>query len=276
MRLMTLIRVERFQGLVKAILLLGTGFFLYGRIANGTLFYYINEKFAGFTLFGVVGLIAVGLAYQFGKQPEDSHDHAHYDPAGEDEHEHHDHAHRDHEHHEHAGHSHALSWGAVALVALPVILGLAVPPRPLGAAALGNREVVLRVEDSALPTSVQAAAKAVNERNMLDWWRSFQATTDYSTFTNQEVHLVGFVYKDPRYGDGYFLSTRFVVSCCVADAAVVGMVVRWPAATTLKDDQWVDVKGKFAPSALANWKPPVVVAETVTPVDTPAQPYLYP
>jgi putative membrane protein len=263
---MRLLQSERFQGLVKAILLLGTGMFLYGRIANGTLFYYINEKFAGFTLFGVVGLIAVGLAYQFGKKTAAAaqHDHAHHDNEGHD--------HNSHGH----DHSHALSWGGVLLVALPVILGLAVPPRPLGASALDNREVVMSVESSALPAVVRAAAKSAEERNILDWWRSFQANNDYGSFTNQEAKVTGFVYKDPSYGDGHFLATRFIVSCCVADAAVVGLVVRWPDAVTLADDQWVEVSGKFAPSTLDSWKPPLLVAETVTLVDTPAQPYLYP
>jgi uncharacterized repeat protein (TIGR03943 family) len=157
-------------------------------------------------------------------------------------------------------------------------LGLLVPPRPLGAAALGNREVVLSVENSALPASVQSAAKAAQERNMLDWWRSFQAVSadDYGQFTNQEANFIGFVYKDPRFGDGYFLATRFVVSCCTADASVVGMVVRWSDAAKLTNDQWVEVKGKFAPSTVHNWSPPVLVAEAITPIDTPAQPYLYP
>jgi putative membrane protein len=259
---MQLMQSERFQGFVKAILLLGTATFLYGRIANGTLFYYINEKFAGFTLFGVVGLFAVGLAYQFGKKTAAAaqHDHDHTP---------------DHDGHGH-DHSHALSWGGVLLVALPVILGLAVPPRPLGASALDNREVVMSVESSALPAVVKAAAKAAEERNLLDWWRSFQANNGYDSFTNQEAKIVGFVYKDPRYGDGHFLATRFIVSCCVADAAVVGLVVRWPDAAMLEDDQWVEVSGKFAPSTLDSWQPPLLVAETVTPVDTPAQPYLYP
>lgn len=261
---MRFLQSSRFQGVVKAMLLLGTGMFLYGRIANGTLYYYINERFAGFTLFGVVGLLAVGLAYQFGKA-------SHHAPPTHDAHEHehiHDHA--------HAGHAHALSWGGILLVALPVILGLAVPPRPLGASALDNREVVLSVESSALPAAVQAAAKSAQERNMLDWWRSFQATSDYASFTNQEATVIGFVYRDPQYEEGHFLATRFVVSCCVADAAVVGLVVRWPEAVTLADDTWVEVRGKFVPSTLDNWKPPLLVAEAVTPIDTPAQPYLYP
>jgi uncharacterized repeat protein (TIGR03943 family) len=258
---------RRFQGLLKAILLLGTGMFLYGRIANGTLYYYINEKFAGFTLFGMVGLVAVGLAYQFGKQPTPTQEHEHS----------HEHDAREYEHVQtHAGHSHALSWSGVFIVALPVVLGLAVPPRPLGASALGNREISLNVESSALPAAVRASAKSGDERNILDWWRDFAASSDYSSYTNQEARVIGFVYKDPRYGEGHFLATRFIVSCCVADAAVVGLVVRWPDSATLEDDQWVEISGKFAPSALEEWKPPLLVAETVTPVDTPAQPYLYP
>jgi putative membrane protein len=260
---MRLMQSERFQGFLKAMLLLGTGMFLYGRIANGTLYYYINERFAGFTLFGVVGLVAVGLAYQFGKHPTATPAH---DPDA-----------HDHHAHQQQGHSHALSWGGALLVALPVILGLAVPPRPLGASALDNRELSMSLERSAIPASVQeSAAKAAGERNMLDWWRSFQANNDYNSFTNQEAKFIGFVYKDERYGEGHFLATRFIVSCCVADAAVVGLVVRWPDTLALEDDQWVEVSGKFAPSSLENWKPPILVAESVSLVDAPAQPYLYP
>jgi uncharacterized repeat protein (TIGR03943 family) len=251
----------RIQALVKALLLIGTGFFLYGRIANGTLYYYINERFAGFTLLGVIGLIAVGLAYHFGRRlAEVEHDH-------------------DHEHGYGAPrHSHGLSWGGALLVALPIVLGLAVPPRPLGVSALDNREVTMSLERSALPAAVQAAeAKAEDERNILDWWRTFQATTDYSGLTGQEAEIVGFVYRNPeRYGEGHFLATRFVVSCCVADAAVVGLVVRWPETAALQDDQWVEVSGAFEPSQLEGWKAPVLVADSVTHVETPNQPYLYP
>lgn len=267
-------RYPRLEALLKAVLLVGTGMFLYGRLANGTLYYYINEKYMPFTIFGVVGLLVVGLAYQFGRQPAtpSAHDHGH----GHDHDHNHDHT---HEHHgyEHHGHSHTLSWSGALLVALPIVLGLAVPPQPLGAAALENREVNLTVEGSALPASLQgAAAKAAGERTILDWWRNFQATNDYATFTGQEATVVAFVYRDPRYGEGHFLATRFVVSCCVADAAVVGLVVRWPETAALQDDQWVEVRGRFAPSLLDNWKPPILIAEAVTPVETPHQPYLYP
>ena len=263
-------RYPKLERLIKALLLVGLGVFLYGRIAGGTLTYYINERFAGYTLFAALGLLGVGLFYLFGQRDDDAHDQTHHDHA------HHDHGHHDHGHHDH-GHSHGLSWGGALLVAMPVILGLLVAPQPLGVAALANREVSLSVENSALPASVRLSGqRSPRERNILEWWQTFQATADYDTLVGQEAQVVGFVFRDGRYGEDVFMATRFVVSCCVADAVVVAMVVQWPETAALENDQWVEVEGVFVRSGLENWRPPILAATRVTPVDIPAQPYLYP
>ena len=55
------------QNAVKALLLIALALFLYTRLANGTLYFYINERFVGFTLIAVFGLLAVGLSYRFGQ-----------------------------------------------------------------------------------------------------------------------------------------------------------------------------------------------------------------
>ncbi len=115
----------KFQNALKALLLIGLGLFLYSRIANGTLYYYIAQRFALYTLIAIVGLMVVGLSYYSEPKGETHEPHEH------DEDEHHQHAH----HHEH-NHSHALTWGGALVVALPMLLGLLVPPQPLGAAAL--------------------------------------------------------------------------------------------------------------------------------------------
>lgn len=163
------------------------------------------------------------------------------------------------------------------LIAAPVILGLLVTPQPLGVAALANREVSLSLEGSALPASVRATAqKSPRDRNILEWWQAFQAGADYDSLVGQEAQVVGFVFRDGRYGEDGFMVTRFVVSCCVADAVVVGLVVQWPESQTLHNDQWVEVEGVMARSPLENWRPPVLVATRVTPVEIPDTPYLYP
>jgi uncharacterized repeat protein (TIGR03943 family) len=237
----------RLQVVVKTALLVGTGLFLYQRFATGTLAYYINERFTGFTLFGMVGLLVVGVAYVLAqlRAPAPDPDHAH-----------------DH------GHNHGLSWAGVLVVALP---------KPLGVAALDNREMSLSLERSALPASIKrTGVKAPLDRTILDWWHTFQGTDDYSGLVGQEAKVIGFVYRDPKYGDGHFVATRFIVSCCVADAAVAALVVRWPETASLENDQWVEIQGVMAAGELADWRPPVLVARSITPVDIPEQPYLYP
>jgi putative membrane protein len=247
----------KFENAIKALLLLALGFFLYSRLASGTLFFYISQRFMGFTLLAIAGLIMVGLSYRFRRDAGD-HDH------------------------EHAGHthSHGLTWGGVALVLLPVVLGLLVPPQPLGASALANREINSGLEQSSMPGIVGAAAQIpTTQKNILDWWKSFRASpavNEDSTIVGQPARLIGFVHHDDRYGPNHLMVVRYMVSCCVADASALGLVVASPDAAKFESDQWVEVSGRFAPGDLAAWKMPVLVADSITPVAIPDQPYLYP
>jgi uncharacterized repeat protein (TIGR03943 family) len=260
----------RFEATVKALLLIALGLFLYSRLANGTLYFYINRRFLGFTILAVFGLILIGLSYRFQQRRKD-------DPPHD-----HDHGHSAATGHDHAGHhhSHGLTWGGVALVLLPMVLGLAVPPQPLGATALANREVNAGLNQTTMPGIVGLAAqKATTDKNVLDWWKTFRASphlNEDQAVIGQEARVVGFVYKDERYGDAHFLVIRYLVSCCVADASALGLLVAWPAGTQLENDQWVEVSGTFRPGDLEGWKMPVLVAKQVTPVSMPDQPYLYP
>ncbi|MBK8046096.1 MAG: TIGR03943 family protein [Anaerolineales bacterium] len=176
------------------------------------------------------------------------------------------------------GHDHRLTLAGVALILLPIILGVVVPPQPLGAAALANREVNVGLQNSALPSAVRAAAaKQGSERNILDWLNTFATSTNASEeFAGQDARVEGFVFRDDRFGEDQFMVTRFVVSCCVADANVAGLVVEWPDAATLPADQWVEVTGRFEAGALAGETLPVLHAQSIKPVDVPEQPYLYP
>lgn len=258
----------RLQNTIKALLLIGLGLFLYSRLMNGTLFYYINERFMGFTILAVIGLLIVGLSYRYNNpQPETTaevHDHSH------------EHA------HDHAGHSHGLTWGGTFLVALPMLLGLLIPPQPLGAAALSNRDMDIQLSNSnqrvtSASAIVRQREKAPTDKNVLDWWRDFRTIPNANTaLAGQPVKAIGFVYKDEQFGPETFMLIRFTVSCCVADASVVGLLVQSPESATFTDDTWVEVTGTFVSSTLDNWKMSIVDAQQITRVDVPSQPYLYP
>jgi uncharacterized repeat protein (TIGR03943 family) len=172
-------------------------------------------------------------------------------------------------------HGNAPSWPVLSIIAVPLALGILVPARPLGASA---------VNGDGLTTSIAVAQQGgatfsipPSERNMMDWLRSFGSSTDMSEFNGQEAEIVGFVYHDVRLNDKtQFFAMRFIVSCCVADATSIGLVVEWPDAATLQSDGWVKVTGKFQAQDVAGQEVPVLIAENVESVEQPEHPYLYP
>ncbi|MEZ4590458.1 MAG: TIGR03943 family protein [Chloroflexota bacterium] len=252
---------------VKVILLIALGIFLFSRLLNGTLSFYIHPRFNVLTALTAVGLTALGIAYAIQQRRQAAHNHAH-------DHEHeHDHA------HEHI-HSHDVSWAGLLLLAIPVVLGLLVEPRPLGASALQNREInigsdVSLVSANAPEGSELSVIANAGERNILDWLYLFQRSGNPTDFDGEEAHVIGFVYQDDRFAATQFMVSRFTVSCCVADAAPIGLIVEWPDTAVLTPDSWVEVSGTIQARTFNGVQMPVLVAESVAPTETPSQPYLY-
>lgn len=239
---------------LKGLILIGLGVFLFSRINSGTLLFYINQRFAWLTWLAAVLFLLLGAAYH-GDRAED-HEH----PAEPDA----DHAH---------AHGGQTPWRRLAIVALPLVLGLLVPPRPLGASALGNRELSVSLTAD---TEAQGLTRAPQERDILDWLGAFASAEGPEPFAGQLASVIGFVYHQANLPAGQFLLSRFVVVCCVADAAPVGLTVVWPQAAELKNDTWVRVSGHFEAERIDEQGLPILAADEVTPIDPPQQPYLYP
>ncbi len=240
------------ERILKALLLVALGLYLYTRLTSGVIEFYIHPRFITLVLLAAVGLLIV--AASFFLRPESNHTH------------------------EHAGHTHShLSWIGLFLLAVPVVLGLLVPPQPLGAAAVGNREVqVGSLNSIAPPRSDDRMGLVAGEKNILDWLTDFQRNPDATTFNGVEANLVGFVYRDERFAADLFMLGRFIVSCCVADASPVGIIVRSDQASDYAADQWLQVQGHFQAGKFINAEMPILIADEITPVDQPQQPYLYP
>ena len=242
------------QRLLKVALLLLLGVYLYSRLLNDAIYFYINERFVTLTLLAAAGLVLVGASYLFRPSTGDGEEHHHHSSA---------------------------SWAGLLIVAAPIVLGWLVPPAPLGAAALGNRELNVGGRDgsgslASVPPGQGNRLAASGEKNILDWLTAFQHEPDPGAFTGEEAQVTGFVYRDDRFQTGTFLVARYVVSCCVADASPVGLIVQAADADALLADEWVEIKGRFQPGAFGEHQVPVLIAEEVTPTEAPAQPYLYP
>lgn len=238
----------------KASILILMAIFFAEKYVSGKLHYYISPRFGWLALLAVVLFIALGSAYNLigGKS------------GGEEK------------HHEHADHAHGgVSAWTLVVVALPLILGLIIPAKPLDAAAVSSRGVATEMAGAA-DAGDRVLSVAPSRRTVLDWVQAMSADRDPSALDGQAADVVGFVYRDARFGEDQILVARFVISCCVADATAIGVVVQSPEVAGLEINSWVRVRGTFKQGELDGDAMPVLFAEEVIPVEPPEQPYLYP
>jgi uncharacterized membrane protein YcgQ (UPF0703/DUF1980 family) len=94
------------------------------------------------------------------------------------------------------------------------------------------------------------------------------------TLAGSRVRLLGFA--APAEGGGYLL-TRFNLFCCAADGQAYQLKVRGDQARR-QPDQWLVVEGRWLPQRVydgiaPSGARPVLLADSVTPVRPPADPY---
>ncbi len=246
---------ERRMAWAKTAILIGLGLYFAYNIISGNLSNYINLRF------GWLSYVAAALFFLLGgfsaytllrSRGEHAHDH------------------------EHGDHLHsAPSWGMIAVVAAPLVLGTLVPSRPLGAEAVGG--IALNAAASQVSTgSVTMFTINPENRNVLDWLRVFNQTDDYGTLNNQPVDIIGFVYREPDFGADQFMTARFTISCCVADANAIGLPVVWADTASLPQGEWVHVRGMMQEGEFRGEPTALVHANSVEIIEAPQNPYLYP
>jgi uncharacterized repeat protein (TIGR03943 family) len=238
---------------LQAFVLLAIALFLAAKLISGKLDLYINLRFAPLTVFAIIALALMAYALMGHPRAEN---------------------HEDDHHHENE-HTHSISFYALAFLLLPVLIGVLIPSRPLDAAAASTRGVNVSAPmvGSSQTRPFEAAA---DQRNILDWIRIFNSERDLTPYLGQTAHVIGFVYKDQRLTENQFLVSRFVITCCSADAVAIGMVVSWDQASTLNENTWVDVKGAVKSYHLDDQPIPLIEASVVKLVDQPDTPYLFP
>jgi uncharacterized repeat protein (TIGR03943 family) len=190
----------------------------------------------------------------------------------------HEHGNEDHDHHHDHDHPSGNPWSLV-ITAIPLLLGILVPAKPLAASVIESRgvsnEVLIRFSGSD-PGQELSTRTPADQRTILDWIRLFNYSEDPTEFRGETADVIGFVYHDPRLEPNQFLISRLAITCCVADAFAIGMVVDWDQASEFPDNTWVHVRGEVQAIELNGETTPLIVAESVKETDEPDKPYLYP
>lgn len=260
----------------KAATLIALGLFLCTRLLNDVILFYINSRFNWLVIFGGIAMLLIGTSYAVLKLRSRSANAAHQ----HDEHCDHDHDH-DHDHHHEHEHGSPVTWSGLLIALMPLLLGVVVPPQALGADALATRQLNLQswhagAVDVALRDN-RHAGLLDGEKTIIEWLVEFSNTPRSEladAIDGEPVAVTGFVYHDERFGANQFMVTRYVVTCCVADAQPLGLIVE--ADGDLPPfDSWVAIEGYFDTITFDGQPSPAVVANDIRPMSEPRQPYIY-
>jgi len=272
---------------IQALILVCLGLYFLDNMLTGRVALYVNTaQFGWVPWLGTVLFLAIGGVQLIDliRAPKpapigiEAEDHHHEDGHDHEAHNHDQHDHADHQHDDHADHDHdhAPSWARLALVSVPLLIGLIVPAKALGSAAAQNGGISSGL--SSLGNGSQVALSLdPAKRTVLDWVQAFGGAGDVQQFNGQPADLIGFVYRDIRFdGKPQFMVARFILSCCVADASAIGVTVQTTDAAKWEADSWVHITGKFTVQQISGTATPVLVADAIQPVAQPDHPYLYP
>lgn len=223
--------------LIETALLAGTGAMFLLKAWQGVLAYYIHPRYAPLVIGGGLVLLLIAAVRARGIRGG----------AGD------------------AGRG----WVGYGLLALPLLLGFAVPAKPLGADALPST-----------PTEMTQPGQGgialdgePRDWNLLQWGTALSIAGQDRT--GAAVDLVGFVYHDPARPLGGFIVARYAIICCIADVKGIGVPVVWADGAALPANSWVRVRGTLGSTTIGGRATPAFVAAAVELVPQPDEPYLY-
>jgi uncharacterized repeat protein (TIGR03943 family) len=158
----------------------------------------------------------------------------------------------------------------MSLLTVPVVLLIALPPATLGTFSASKKATFSGSsaglywtfdESSEVTLLMVAAAQTSDEGSKL-----------LATRAGEEVAFVGFVARYAGTPADELLLTRYVITCCAADATVVQVRVVNVTPGRFEPEDWVEVKGHIYPLG----REVVVDASSIEEVPRPERPYLTP
>jgi uncharacterized repeat protein (TIGR03943 family) len=161
------------------------------------------------------------------------------------------------------------AW-TVGLLVFPVVIVLALPPAALNSYAVGRRSGFVGAG-----VSTSTGDIASGSLTLIDVAAAQTTSAGLDALekrAGQVVTFDGFVMRFADTPPDEILLTRYIITCCVADATIAQVRVVDVPAGTFEQDQWVRVTGRIYPLG----REVIVDATDVAGIPRPSRPYLYP
>lgn len=158
----------------------------------------------------------------------------------------------------------------LALIMVPVVTVLSLPPASLGSFAASRRSSL--TSGSFVSSAEDIESGELSLVDVSGATRSRDAMRALVQRAGDTVSFTGFVTRDSTTPANEFVLTRFLISCCVADALSADVRIVGAPPGKFKEDQWVRVEGAMYPLG----REVIVDATEIVGVERPERPYLNP
>lgn len=166
---------------------------------------------------------------------------------------------------------------STALLLATAILGLLFTPRVFASQTALQRGVTdFLAATRSQPQAFRSSVKP-ESRSLLDWVRTLNVYPEPDAYTGQKVKVQGFVVHPPELPPNYFLLSRFVITCCAADAYPVGLPVKLTENSQVyPPDTWLEIEGQMTTENLAGKRQLTILASyPPKKIPEPSNPYEY-
>ena len=161
----------------------------------------------------------------------------------------------------------------LALMVVPVILVMVLPPATLGSFSASKKTKFS--PGVTLSSSFYDDITSTSRITLLSVAAAQTSSAGARALAQRagsDVDFVGVASRDPNTPADEFLLTRYVITCCVADATIVQVRVVDVPPGAARPNEWVQVEGQIYPLG----RTMLVDASSVRTVPRPPTPYLTP
>ena len=157
------------------------------------------------------------------------------------------------------------------------LVGLLITPQPFMSQTAIRQGVSdsLALTTRAKPQTFRGSIQP-EARSLIDWVRTLEIYPEPDAYVGQRVKVQGFVIYPPELPEQYFTLSRFVITCCAADAYPVGLPVKLTQSRrAYAPDTWLEIEGQMITETLAGKRQLIIQAKSLKPITEPKNPYAY-